>query len=295
MGVQMARKGARKQGLMAGLVAAVVLGIVGYIAGGSVETNRGRQKSVADAQSLAADATKAKTQLKDLADKVEAGRNALLKDHKYPDTLAKELGGINVDYDGTKLTGVRFSGFPQDVSKELLEFITAVQGLNDRKSATASLLTRLQKPITEQLNAGQKQTIGFVVLLGKKDPSQNPFGMLAALSKPIEATNPQAIQLPAEFTAVDPTTRTNVTAPKYTKGDLDKVSALYVLPKSIEAACPSETSGQIAQLASQLNKLVSDIRGDAAAAPGGEMVEEKKMGLLERADKLAQGLSTRVH
>ena len=42
---------------------------------------------------------------------------------------------------------------------------------------------------------------------------------------------------------VDPTTRGNISAPKYSTGNLDKPSALYVLPKSIEAACPSATSG----------------------------------------------------
>src|SRR4051812_46184442 len=94
MAVQEARKGARKVGFTAGLVVAVVLGAVGYIAGGSLEANKGRQKSVGDAKSLATDVAKSREQLKGIADKVEAGRNSLLKDKKFPETLAKELGGI---------------------------------------------------------------------------------------------------------------------------------------------------------------------------------------------------------
>ena len=141
-----------------------------------------------------------------------------------------------------------------------------MQTLNDRKTAIIGLLTRLQKPITEQLNAGQKTNIDYVVFIGKQDPSRNPFAMLAPLTKPIEAANPNAITLPAEFTATDPLTRQNISAPKYTTGDLDKPSALYVLPKSIEAACPSETSGSIAQLGSQLSHVLTDIRGEQAAA-----------------------------
>lgn len=290
MAVQEARKGARKQGLIAGLVAAVVLGAIGYIAGGAMETNKGRQKSVGDAKSLAADVTKSRESLKNIADKVEAGKNSLLKDKKFPDTLAKDLGGINVDFDGNKLAGVRFSGFPQDTTSALIEYITAVQTLNDRKTAIIGLLSRLKAPITEQLNAGQKTNITYAVFFGKQDPSRNPFALLAPLTKPIEAANAGAIALPAEFTATDPVSRQNISAPKYATGNLDKPSAVYVLPKSIDAACPSETAGAIAQLGSQLGRVLSDIRGETAAA-GGDVITESKAGLMERADKLAAALN----
>ena len=290
MAVHEARKGARKQGLMAGLVGALVLGAIGYIAGGAIEASKGRAKSVGDAKSLATDVAKSRDQLKLIADKVEAGKNSLLKDKKFPDTLAKELGGINVDFDGNKLAGVRFSGFPQDVTSTLIEYITLVQTLNDRKTAIVGLLSRLQKPITEQLTAGQKTNIQYVVFFGRQDPSKNPFAMLAPLTKPIEAANPTAIALPAEFTAVDPLTRQNISAPKYTTGNLDKASAVYVLPKSIEAACPSETAGSIAQLGSQLSRVLTDITGETAPS-GGDVVTETKPGLTEKADKLVTGLN----
>lgn len=290
MAVQEARKGARKQGLIGGLVVAVVLGAIGYIAGGALEANKGRQKSVADAKSLGGDVVKSRDQLKLISDKVEAGRNSLLKEKKFPEALAKELGGINVDFDGNKLAGVRFSGFPQETTSTLIEYITAVQTLNDRKTAIVGLLQRLQKPITEQLAGGQKTNINYVVFFGQQDPSRNPFAMLAPLQKPIEAANPAAISLPAEFTATDPLTRGNIRAPKYTSGNLDKPSAVYVLPKSIEAACPSETAGAIAQLGSQLGRVLTDIKGEQAA-PGGDVVTETKPGLMDRAEKLVTGLN----
>ncbi len=290
MAVHEARKGARKVGFTAGLVVAVVVGAVGYIAGGAIETNKGRQKSVGDAKSLAVDVAKSRDQLKLIGDKVEAGKTSLLVGKKFPDTLAKELGGLNVDFDGNKLAGVRFSGFPQDTTSTLIEYITQVQTLNDRRTAIIGLLSRLQKPITEQLNAGQTTKIQYVVFFGRQDPSRNPFAMLAPLSKPIEAPSPTAINLPTEFTAVDPLTRQNISAPKYTTGNLDKASAVYVLPKSIEAACPSETAGSIAQLGSQLSRVLTDIRGEQAA-PGGDVVTETKPGLIERADKLVTSLN----
>ena len=289
LAVHEARKGARKQGLVAGLVAAVVLGAIGYIAGGAVETNKGRQKSVEAAKSLAGDVGKSRDQLKLIADKIEAGKNSLLRDKKFPETLAKDLGGINVDFDGNKLAGVRFSGFPQETTSTLIEYITQVQTLNDRKSAIIGLLSRLKAPITEQLTAGTKTNIQYVVFFGTQDPSRNPFALLAPLQKPIEAPNPQAISLPAEFTATDPLTRQNIKAPKYTTGNLDKPSAVYVLQKSIEAACPSETAGAIAQLGSQLGRVLTDIRGEAATP--GNIEEDKKAGLIDRADKLVTSLN----
>ena len=109
-----------------------------------------------------------------IADKVEAGSNSLLKEKKFPDTLAKELGGINVDFDGNKLAGVRFSGFPQETTSTLIEYITSVQTLNDRKTAIIGLLQRLQKPITEQLTAGQKTTHQLRRPLRKAGPVAQP-------------------------------------------------------------------------------------------------------------------------
>jgi hypothetical protein len=240
---------------------------------------------VTHAKALAADVTASRDQLKTLGDKVEAGRNALAKDHKFPDSLAKDLSAINVDFDGSKLAGVRFSGFSKDTTSGLIEYISAVQATNDRKGAVQNLLTKLQKPITEQLAAqasGKPPSINYVVLINR-DSAKNPFGVLAPLQKPLELSS----AMPAEFTATDPLSRQNVTAPKFQS--LDKPGAAYVVPKSIESACPSETAGQIAQLVSQLTRLINDVRGEAPA-PGDE-IHEPKPGLLERADRLVTNLN----
>jgi len=283
--LQEAAKGARKQGLIAGVVFAFVFGAVGYIAGGAQETNKGRAQSVAHAKSLAGDVEKSREQLKSLAEKLEAGKNTLGKEKKFPETLAKDLSGINVDFDGSKLAGVRFSGFSQETTSGLIEYISAVQATNDRKNALMSLLAKLQKPMTEQLAAqasGKPPAVNFVVLINR-DSAKNPFGVLAPLQKPIELN----ATMPTEFTATDPISRSNVTAPKFTS--LDKPGAAYVVPKSIEAACPSETSGQIGQLIGQLSRLITDVRGEAGG--GGEAITEPKPGLLERADRLVAGLN----
>jgi hypothetical protein len=288
MAVQVARKGAFRGGLIAGIVVALIFAVVGFIAGGAQETSKGRQTSVNHAKSLAGDVQKARDQLKTIADKTDDARK-VLAGKKFPDTLAKDLGGINVDFDGGKLAGVRFSGFSQETASQLIEFITAVQTLNDRKNATANLLSRLQKPINDSFNAGQKVNIGYVVLLGgPKDPAGNPFGVLAPLTKPIEVADPQRLSLPADLEATNPLTGGNTKAPAYKGGPLDKPAAMYVIPKSVNAACPSETTGQIAQLGGQLSHLINDIRGENPV-PG--EIQEPKPGLLDRADKLITALN----
>lgn len=280
--VQEARKGARKQGLIAGIVFGVVLGAVGYIAGGSLETSKGRQTSVAHAKSLAEDVGKSKEQLKKLADKVDEGRQQLAQ-RKFPETLAKDLGAINVDFDGAKLGGVRFSGFSASTSSGLIEYISSVQATNDHKNALIGLLARLQKPMTEAMKAGDKAApISFVVLINK-DSAKNPYGIVAPLQKPLELS----ASMPAEYTAHDPTSNQNVTAGKLVS--LDKPGAAYIVPKSMEAACPSETTGQIGQLVSQLSRVLTEIRGEQAAQ--GDMVTDPKPGLLEKAEKLQTGLN----
>jgi outer membrane murein-binding lipoprotein Lpp len=283
--VQEARKGARKQGLIAGMVVGVVLGAVGYIAGGASAEKKTREQSAAHAKSLATDVQKSREQLKTISDKVEAGRNTLGRDHKFPDTLAKDLASVNVEFDGSKLAGVRFSGFSTDTTTGLIEYITGVQTINDRKNALINILNKLQKPISDQIKAAAENKpppISFVVLMNK-DSQKNSYAVLAPLQKPITDNN-----IPAEFLAVDPISKSNVSAPKLTS--LDRPGAAYVVPKSLEAAIPNETAGQIGQLVSQLTNVINEIQGEKPPA-GQEIVVDTKPGLLQRADKLVEGLN----
>lgn len=287
--VQQASKGGFKKGVIAGVVVGVVFGVVGYLGGGAAESSSGRKKSVQDAQELSKDVTASQAKLKELADKLEAGRNSLTKDKKFPDTLAKDLGGMNIDFGGDKLQYRRFSGFSGEATNGLVEYITAVQALNDRKSAVISLLTRLQKPITEQFKSAGTPTLQQVILLGRQDESKNYYAMIANLKDPIAIT-PGNINLPAEFTFIDPLTKQPSKVGKYTTGDLTKPGAIYVAPKTFDAVCPSETASQTLQLAGQIKHIIDDIRGEGggAAAPADPngIVEDKKPGLIERADKL---------
>ncbi len=280
--VKDARGKALRQGILVGVVMAAITGVVGFIGGGARETSQGRAKSIEDAngeKGLSKDVKAARDQIKTISDKMEAGRNTLVKDKKFPNDLAKELAGINVDFDGGKLAGRRFSGYNQETMSALIEFITAVQTLNDRKLAIANLLGRLQKPLTEQLANAGKPTLQHVVVIDKEKDGPN-FAILAPLKEPLPLA-----PLPSEFTFTDPFSRQPKKLNRYTGGDLSKPVAFHVVPKSVDAVCPNETAGQAAQLASQIGKFIADIQGEKVD-PKEAMVQEPKAGLLERADKL---------
>jgi hypothetical protein len=117
--LQVAARGARRTGFLGGLVVAVLLGGVGVVLGQSMEKSDARTKSKKDAADLASEVAKAKDQIKMLGDKMDAGRQAL-HTKKYPDTLARELGAININFDGTMLAGRRFSGFPTSTTQQLV-------------------------------------------------------------------------------------------------------------------------------------------------------------------------------
>lgn len=284
--VQDARKGGFRTGAVVGVVLALAFGGVGYIAGGASEKSNGRKIAQEDAKSLAGDVGTAKKSLETLQKKAEEGRDALMKG-TFPDSLAGDLGGLRVDFDGLKLGGRRFSGFKIQTTQQLISYVTAVQDLNDKKDLIARLLTKLQKPIKEQIAANGKVTIGHIVLLGKKDESGNPIGLIAPLQAPFQVTPPK-FDVPAEFTFTDPISKGNAKIDRFKSGNLDKPAAIYILPKSIENTFPSELTSAKAQLIVQIAGFIKDIKGEAAA--GGDQVQDTKPGLLERSDQLIKAL-----
>jgi hypothetical protein len=292
LAVKQASRSAVKKGFVIGLVLAIILGGVGYVAGGAAEQGNGRAKAKADAVELSASVAKAKASLKAIGDKMEAGSKSLLVDRQFPDGLASDLGGINVDFDGTQLAGRRFSGFPQEATHNLVEFITAVQSVNDRKLVVIGLLSRLKEPIKAQLAVPPGQQRVSYVLAVDKDPSGNVAGFLSPLTKPIDVTA-QNIKLDATFTFANPGGSGNTSLPRYTGGDIaTKPAAIYVVPKTFETVCPSAKAGQITQLGAQIGEFLRTIRGEGQGGAGADdVVQDSKPGLLERADKLMDQLN----
>ncbi len=293
--VHEASKKARNRGFALTFIAAVLFAGVGFVGGQASQQGADRTKGHDDAQALKVDIDKAKTQLDALAKKVEDGRTLLTakeaKDRKFPETLDDDLGGLIVDFDGGKLAYRRFSGMGADVSKMLFDFVAGVAALNDHKTALKNLLTRLKKPLKEQLaaNAAGTHAISHIVLLGGpngRDNGNNFVGSIAPLSPPLTFTGDNPLikdDYKATFQGQ------NISVGRYKSGSLDAPAAVYISPGSFDAVCPSETKSQSAQLAFKLSDILTEINGDGPA-PEGVVQDDKKPGLKELADKLSKGL-----
>jgi hypothetical protein len=283
--VQQARSGARKQGLVVGLLFALVLGGLGWVGGGASQQGTDRAKGVHDAHDLAGDLLKAKGSLDQMKQAVTDGGKSLIGDRKFPADLQKTLAGMNVDFTGDKLFGRRFSGVPADTTSALFEFITRVAALNQKKDLIVSLLSKLQKPITEELArpAGQSP----ITLIGIVDKNTGDTGLvLASLVTPITPDDKNGV--PDKLTFSNPRGSGNVVLPRLSGDKIPKDgAAMTVIPSSFDKVCPSPIKGQITQLLSSMNSLVDDING----LPGGDTDPNIKPGLADTAAKLADSLN----
>lgn len=269
--VEEVRGKSRKQGILMGLIAGVVFAIIGYFGGVANEARGAREKSIGFAKSLSTDVTTAKGQLEKIVAKLDEGKESLSK-KKFPDSLARDLRALNVDFDGLKLQGARFSGFSSDTTQSLMQFITMVQSVNDRRQAVANLLDSVQKPLNEMWN-GKPQTL-FVAIMTRTQ--RGPFAQLAMLKEPMTGDPP------AEF-IVKPSNKVS----KFGGELKDAPAAVPLMPGSFEQACPPESAGQVSQLGAQLAKLINEIRGEKETA---DNPVDTKPGLLKKAEQLNEGL-----
>jgi hypothetical protein len=284
--VQQARSGGRKQGVVIGLVLAVGAGAVCWVGGSASQQGAARAQGVHDAHDLAADLVKAKGSLDQLDQKLLEGAKSLVGERKFPKDLAQQLSGMNIDFGGDKLFGRRFAGVPADTTHNLFDFITRITALNDKKGLVVALLTKLEKPITEELKRPPGQLPLQYVIVVDKDTA-NSGGFLAPLSAPL---GPET-GVPNELTFLNPRGSGNVKLPRLASDKIPKDgAAITVVPNTFEKVCPSAQHGQIAQLVSSMNSLIGDIEGQRASE-GGDVITETRAGLGDVALKLADTLS----
>jgi hypothetical protein len=287
-----ARKGVRNKMLVL-MVGVLGIGVgIGWAAGNGSSASANRARAKQDALQLKDAVGKAKDSLTQLADKLQAGQDTLLKDKKFPDTLGKDLAGINVDFDGSQLGGRHFDGMGNKTTGELVDFVTRVQGVNDRKRLIQGLLAKTQKPITDALAAaGGPPPIAFVVVIDRDRAGEGAY--LAALQPPFVPTKDKP-NLPDKLTFLNPRSgQGNVEMPKYTGGDIKEKApvAMPVVPATLERAFPSADKGQIAQLVTQLVSVKDLVRRDKAGAQPGDLGEDVKADMLESAQILSDDLA----
>jgi hypothetical protein len=286
--VHRARGGARKQGFVLGIVIAVGAAVVSYMGGTAHSAGAARSQGINDAHELAGDLLKAKASLDAMKTKVSDGGNSLVNARKFPTDLSQSLAGMNIDFGGDKLFGRRFSGVPAETTRQLFDFIVRVQALNDKKDLVVALLTKLQKPISQELARGPGQLPLSMIVVVDKDTSGGNGARIAPLVTPIAPDDKAGV--PNELLFGNPMGSGNVKLPRLVSDKIPAAgAAIPVVPTSYEKVCPSKEKGQIAQLMSSMNSLVDDIQGQQGSSDG--IVQDNKPGLAETAQRLADQLS----
>ena len=283
--VQQARGSARMQGLVIGLVIAAALGGLGWVAGNASNQSAGRAQGVQTAHDLAGDLLKAKASLDQIKGALTDGGKTLMGDRKFPGDLGKNLAGMNVDFGGDKLAGRRFSGVSTTTMHDLVDFITRVQALNDKKDLVVSLLSRLADPIKAELALPPGQsTIKYVVLFD--DTVDTGGTLILPLVAPIAPDDKNGVPNSLKF--VNPKGG-NSELPRLT--DTKKIpssgAVIPVVPTSYEKICPSQAKGQITQLVVTMNGVIGDIDGQKSQ----DANEDSKAGLADIAQKLSDDLN----
>jgi hypothetical protein len=284
-----ARRGVRKQMAVVAFVLCIVTGGIGWAGGGAQGQSNRRALAKTDAGQLRESVNKAKDTLNAISDKLDAGI-ASLKGKQFPDSLSKDLAGLNVDFDGGQLAGRHFDGFAHDTTAELVDFIQSVTSINKEKEVVQRLLTGLQKPLTESFKAGdQAPTITNAVIIDKDNAAAG--ALFARLVTPFTPTK-DAPNPPDKLTLINPKSGGNVQLPRYTGGDIKGAVAMTIIPATVEAVYPSAEKGQVFQLANGLASLKAKIKASAAAAAAdnGLNTTEDTTDMVTKATRLADDL-----
>ena len=102
--IEEAKKKVTKFIPIAGIAGALVGLLIGNVLGSGSEVKKRETQTKEGATLMVKDIEASNAKIKELADKITAALKSL-KEKKYPDTFASELGALNIPFDGGKLFG----------------------------------------------------------------------------------------------------------------------------------------------------------------------------------------------
>jgi hypothetical protein len=251
--VENARKKAGRWAIYAALAGALVGGVLGVVIGTNSERG-GRLKEAARGASLLEKDVKAATEkMKELENKLtEAGQKLTSK--QFPETLAADLGGINIPFDPTNLDGKQVGSLPTRILRNLLAFTSAVQEVNKSKDSLKNILSAAQGPITKAWKEEKEPVANFSVLF--RGEGQNK--MVAEL-----VPNKEPFSWKGDFPAGYSITKLENNKPaekkatRWVKGDLVGTDPIVIpVDPKTTAAFTNEV------LVQRLNLALRDIRQD---------------------------------
>jgi len=258
------------------LVAIAGIGI-GYAAGSQSQQAAAGRIAVRGAQDLVADIEKSQEKIRELNEKITAAIESL-KERKFPESFASDLGGISIPFGPDQLAGRNIGRFPAPTLKALVAYTSQVEALNERKDALRSLFTGQKQTIVDALAAMDDPKVKFNVII-QKDPEKGPVAVLAAVN-PAEAWSVKG-EWPARYKIA--TGRDLVEVERWSgKGEPfsagAKVFGLPLEPGSVTSAFPNDV---VMRIQSELLKTGTILEGRTGGLP-----DEEEAGVLKQGDTL---------
>lgn len=277
------REKAKKQ-LIGAAIGTALLGIaIGYVVGGqAAKADRGKQV-IANAGKLKDGIKDANAAMKDLDTKLADAVEKLQK-KEYPADLSGQLGAINIPFDATKVDGGAISGLKPSALRQLLNFTSSCEELNDKKDKLKSLLDFAKDPVVKAWKEEKEPVMNFSVMFRSDQkgviaefvPNKDPFD----ISK----------DWPANY-AVMKTERGKPVEKKlsrYTKGDLPGTDVVIPIDPGSTAIFTSQEG--IRNLRKAFVDLRQELKGDDSD-PQNPVTGTIELGdqLLSELQKITQG------
>lgn len=270
------QRGSRTKVMVLAAAAAVVGGVLGFAVGGLNERNSVAEQAVVGAKTLSTEIDAANAAATKLSEVLTSAAKSL-KDGKYPESEVKDLGGINIPFDGTHLAGKAIGRFKPQLITMLLSYAEAASKANTQKDRIRSLLSFSKEGVEELLAQNTNPRVHWGVSL--QETERGPWGVMQVLPTafPVKESWPSTFDIQSG--------KQKVSARRYGGGDptrgSDGSQIIPIAPGSQSVVCPTDTVIRLRRELSDMQKILS---GDET--PGQEVT-----GLMQLGDNIKKQLA----
>ena len=278
--VRAARRGGKRAGIFATITGIIGL-VLGWAWGNRSADAKVAQGALMGAQDLIGDIDKSQAKIKELGDKIAAAVNDL-KNKKYPEAFANDLGGLSIPFGPDKLAGRNIGRFDPRTVSMLFDYTGDVEALNDRKDALKNLFSAQKAAIQAAIGAASNPKVSWSVFV-QKSPAHGPVAVLAGLG-PTDAFSYKDAW-PGKFKISNG--RELVEAERYNAGDVftanpdKKIIALPIDPDSVANSFPTDI---LSRITSELAKTGTILQG--TGTPG----DDNENGVIKKGETLLVAL-----
>jgi hypothetical protein len=272
------QKGSRTKVIILAGVTALVGGIIGFAIGGLNERNSVAEAAVVGAKTLSSEIDAANASVAKLSDLLNSAAKGL-KEGKYPDSEVKELGGVNIPFDGSNLSGKSIGRFKPQLVTMLLSYAEAASKANSQKDRIRGLLSFSKEGVEELLAQNTNPRVHWGVSV--QQGPQGPWGTMQVLPTAFPVSDKAG--WPATFEVQNGDQKLSVK--RYTGGDptrgADGALLIPVAPSTQNTVCPTDT---IVRLRRELSDMQKILNGDET--PGAEVT-----GIVQLGDNIKKQLA----